>query len=60
MHFQLLIFWTRLMGRHLTKATDEVRETTFLFQRLSLTIQRFNAVAFTGSFVDRMPEMEEG
>ena len=48
------------MGRHLTKATDEVRETTFLFQRISLTIQRFNAVAFAGSFVDSMPEMEEG
>ena len=48
------------MGRHLTKATDEVRETTFLFQRLSLTIQRFNAVAFAGSFADPMPEMEEG
>jgi len=48
------------MGRHLTRATDEVRETTFLFQRLSLTIQRFNAVAFAGSFVDCMPEMEEG
>jgi hypothetical protein len=39
------------LGRHLTKATDEIRETTFLYQRLSVTIQRFNAVAFAGSFV---------
>src|SRR5688572_13149611 len=48
------------MGRHLTKATDEVRDTTILLLRLSLTIQRLNAVAFTGSFVDSMTQMEEG
>jgi hypothetical protein len=48
------------IGRHLTQATDEVRETTFLFQRLSVTIQRFNAVAFAGSFVDPVPAMEKG
>jgi Reverse transcriptase (RNA-dependent DNA polymerase) len=38
------------LGRHLTQATDEVRETNFLFQRISITIQRFNAVAFAGTF----------
>src|SRR6218665_3790109 len=30
--------------------TGEIRETTFLFQRKSITIQRFNAVAFSGTF----------
>ena len=39
---------------------EEVRGTTFLFQRLSLTIQRFNAVAFAGFFDDPKPKMEEG
>src|SRR6218665_2037534 len=34
------------IGRLLTQATDEARETSFIFQRLSVTIQRFNAVAF--------------
>src|SRR6218665_2998235 len=28
----------------LTQATDEARETSFIFQRLSVTIQRFDAV----------------
>ena len=48
------------LGRHLTQVTDEMRETTFLFQRLSVTIQRFNAVAFAGTFADPAPEMKEG
>jgi len=48
------------LGRHLTQVTDDLRETSFLYQRLSLTIQRFNAVAFAGTFADRVPEMEEG
>ena len=38
------------LGRHLTQATGEPRESSF-FQRLSITIQRFNAVALSGSFV---------
>ena len=40
--------------------TDEMRETTFLFQRLSVTIQRFDAVAFAATFADHVPEMKEG
>src|SRR6218665_492943 len=39
------------LGRHLTQATGEPRESSFFFHRLSITIQRFNAVAFSGSFV---------
>ena len=31
------------IGRRLTDATTYPRETTFLFQRLSVAIQRFNA-----------------
>ena len=48
------------LGRHLSQASDDLRETTFLFQRLSILIQRFNAVAFTGSFANSMPDLEEG
>ena len=48
------------LGRHLTQVTDDMRETTFLFQRLSVTIQRFNAVAFAGTFTDPVPKMKEG
>ena len=38
------------LGQRITACTNDVRETTFLFQRLSLIIQRFNAVCFNGSF----------
>ena len=42
-------FFSTLGGR-ISACSDDVRETAFLFQRLSLTIQRFNAVCFNGSF----------
>jgi len=33
------------LGRRITRATDDKRESTLLFQRLSVLIQRHNAVA---------------
>ena len=39
------------LGRRITESTKDQRESSFLFQRLSITIQRFNAVCFKGSFV---------
>ena len=39
-----------LLGRRLTSASGDPRETSFLFQRLSMTVQRFNCVAFHDSF----------
>ncbi|PGH37340.1 MAG: hypothetical protein CRN43_21760 [Candidatus Nephrothrix sp. EaCA] len=48
------------LGRHLTQATGEPRESSFFFQRLSITIQRFNAVAFSGSFVKPAIDTDEG
>ena len=33
--------------------SGEIRERQFLFQRLSVTIQRFNAILLHYSFVDR-------
>ena len=39
-----------ILGRRLTAHSGDTRETVFLFQLLSLTIQRFNAVCFQGSF----------
>ena len=38
------------LGRRISSTTEDPRETTFLFQRLSVAIQRFNAVSFTNSF----------
>jgi len=44
------------IGSRLTAITNNPRETSFLFQRLSVLIQRYNAVAFNGSFVEEVNE----
>jgi len=41
------------LGQKLRATTGEMRETAFLFQRISITIQRFNAVAFRGTFASQ-------
>jgi len=56
-----------IVGRHLynnnnnnnkAQSTDEHRESAFLFQRLSVLIQRYNAVAVLGTFSHTTPEDE--
>ena len=39
------------LGRRMQEISGDLREGDFLFQRISVTIQRFSAVAFGGSFV---------
>ena len=39
------------LGLRIRTATLEPRETSFLFQHLSIAIQRFNAVCFANIFV---------
>jgi len=38
------------LGHRISSITDDLRETYFLFQRLSVAIQRFNVVCFANSF----------
>ena len=38
------------LGRHLAETTGERRSCEFLFQRLSVAVQRYNSVAFRGTF----------
>ena len=45
-----LMFFNEL-GRRLSQNTGDCRETTFLYERLSVTLQRFNATLFWDSFV---------
>ena len=40
----------RELGGRLSTATRDLRETSFLFQRVSVCMQRANAIAFRGSF----------
>ena len=42
----------------MTLITGDIKETSYLFQRLSVAIQRFNAVAVRGSFLQ--PDIVEG
>jgi len=38
------------LGRRIASVTGDPREAAFLFQRISITVQRFNSVCFKGSF----------
>ena len=40
----------RDLGRKMTQCSGDSRETGFLWQRLSIALQRFNAVCFRGCF----------
>ena len=40
------------LGKRMTAISGDCREGSFLLQRLSISIQRFNAVCFHGSFID--------
>ena len=44
------------LGRRITRITNDKRESAFLFQRLSVAIQRYNAVAIQGTFAHTTPE----
>ena len=39
------------LGRRISVVTGDARERSFLYQRLSVTIQRYNAISFRGSFI---------
>ena len=38
------------IGRRLSSISGDPRETSFLLQMVSVTLQRYNAIAFRGSF----------
>lgn len=42
------------VGKRTTQATGDSRETSFLWQRLSMALQRFNAVCFKQSFIHEL------
>jgi len=43
------------LGRRMTQVTDDNRDKAFLYQRLSVVIQRYNAVII-GTFAHTTPE----
>jgi len=46
------------LGRRITQVTDDNCEKAFLYQQLSVMIQRYNAVAILGTFANTTPEDE--
>ena len=49
----LLSFLVEISNR-LATISGDARETSFLFQRVSVLIQRFNQIAFRGTLIDGM------
>jgi len=47
----------RELGRSLGSLSGEERETWFLFQRRSVSIQRFNSVLLHNGFIDDIPDL---
>jgi len=43
------------IGKRLTEVTTDPRETTFLFQRLSVTVHRCNAACLADAFAISEP-----
>jgi len=39
------------IGRRITTITEDIQETTFFFRRLSMALQRGNAVSFHNTMV---------
>ena len=48
----------REVGRRLTASSGDLRETSFLFQRLSVLIQRFNSVLTLESFISTDEDLD--
>ena len=46
------------LGRRMFVVTENMRKKIFLFQCLSIAIQRFNCILFKGSFIDGENEPE--
>ena len=40
----------RELGKRISAATSDPREAAFLFQRISIAVQRYNAICFAGTF----------
>ena len=48
----IIIIIIIILGRRITMSTSDARETSFLFQRISVTLQRLNAVCVSDTFRD--------
>jgi hypothetical protein len=53
------LIFIKELGRHLSVVSGDTRERSFLLQRISMTLQRFNAIAFRGTFPDSDPDLDE-
>jgi len=56
LHLAQIIIIIIHLGRLIAEQSGEIREGNFLLQRLSVLIQRFNAVLLHDSFVDEEAE----
>jgi len=47
------------LGRRISQESGDHRESAFIFQRLSMRVQRFNAVAVQGTFATHTPPEDD-
>jgi len=47
----IIISFIKELGQRISQQSSDARKTQFLFQRLSVILQRFNAVLFGESFL---------
>jgi len=47
------------LGRRISQESGDHRESAFIFQQLSMTVQRFNAVAVQGTFTTHTPPEDD-
>jgi len=56
-YFTLLYFTLAELGHRISALSGDSRDISFLFQRVSVLVQRFNSVLLRGSFsADSPPE----
>jgi len=48
---QMAVELVQEIGKRITMITEDTRETAFLFQRLSIALQRGNVVSFLSTFI---------
>ena len=53
----IIMEFLRELGRRLGSLSGEERESCFLFQRLSVAIQRFNSVLLHNGFTDYISDL---
>ena len=48
------------LGHRITAATSDVKKTSYLYQRISVALQRFNAICIYNTFLEVLYDDDSG